>query len=50
MGPFPFRSAARPHGEPRTERGRDAVADLDLSGQPVGLHPARRVHGVAQRS
>ena len=27
--------------------GRDAVGDLDLSGHPVGLHPACRVHGVA---
>ena len=37
MGPSPSdRSFPRPHREPRAERGRDAVGDLDLPGQPVG--------------
>ena len=49
MGPCPFRSDV-PRGRtanPRTKGGRDAVGDLDLPREPVRLHAARRVHGVA---
>src|SRR5512132_1226034 len=48
MDPFPFTSLV-PRGRTANPGPRTAatVGDLYLPGQPLGLHPARRVHGVA---